>query len=74
MGGYTFINQYYLKAYSVKSLFAKIKHNSSIIVMSGSKFLIAWLFSIKDLDMFIMMESMNTLNPIAVSISLAWLT
>jgi hypothetical protein len=42
--------------------------------MSGSKFLIAWLFSIKDLDMFIMMESMNTLNPIAVSISLAWLT
>jgi hypothetical protein len=42
--------------------------------MSGSKFLIAWLFSIKDLDMFIMMESMKTLNPIAVSISLAWLT
>ena len=35
--------------------------------------LIAWLFSIKDPDMLIMMEAMMTLNPIAVSIfTLSW--
>jgi len=35
--------------------------------------LIAWLFSIKDPDMLIMMEAMLTLNPIAVSIfTVSW--
>jgi predicted metal-binding membrane protein len=35
--------------------------------------LIAWLFSIKDPDMLIMMEAMMTLNPIAVSIfTVSW--
>ena len=35
--------------------------------------LIAWLFSIKDPDMLIMMEAMVTLNPIAVSIfTVSW--
>lgn len=35
--------------------------------------LIAWLFSIKDPDMLIMMEAMLTLNPIAISIfTISW--
>ena len=35
--------------------------------------LIAWLFSIKDPDMLIMMEAMMTLNPIAISIfTISW--
>ena len=35
--------------------------------------LIAWLFSIKDPDMLIMMEAMMTLNPIAISIfTVSW--
>ena len=35
--------------------------------------MIAWLFSIKDPDMLIMMEDMMTLNPIAVSIfTVSW--
>ena len=44
-----------------------------ILVSIISISLIAWLFSIKDPDMLIMMEAMMTLNPIAISIfTISW--
>ena len=44
-----------------------------ILVSLISISLIAWLFSIKDPDMLIMMEAMMTLNPIAISIfTISW--
>ncbi len=44
-----------------------------ILVSIISISLIAWLFSIKDPDMLIMMEAMMTLNPIAISIfTVSW--
>ena len=44
-----------------------------ILVSLISLSLIAWLFSIKDPDMLIMMEAMITLNPIAISIfTISW--